>query len=125
MLASEYTSPKTAVVGVEPAGADDAFQSLKAGKIVENENPQTIADGLRTNLGDKTFNIIQPRVREIVTVSDEAIVEAMKLFWQRLKLVVEPSGAITLAAFLEKKLDFKNRRVGLILSGGNIDFPQA
>ena len=120
-LAVRGLSTGTAVAGVEPSGADDAYRSLKQGEILPSLNPKTIADGLLTSLGSNTFPIIQQHVREIVTVDDGAIIESMRLLWKRLKVVIEPSSAVPLAALLEKKLDVKGQRVGIILSGGNVD----
>ena len=114
-------NPATAVLGAEPAGADDAFRSLQAGKIIPMENPQTIADGLRTSLGELTFPIIQKYVTAIITVSEPAIVEAMRLIWERMKLVVEPSAAVTLAAILTRRNELKGSRIGIVISGGNAD----
>jgi threonine dehydratase len=120
-VAVKELSPETRIIAVEPAGADDAFRSFKAGKIIPSENPTTIADGLLTSLGEKTFPLIQQHVNDIVTVNDDAIVEAMGLIFQRLKLVVEPSAAVPLAAVLADKVDVDQCRVGIILSGGNTD----
>jgi threonine dehydratase len=121
-LSATYFSRSTRVIGVEPEGADDAFRSLKQGKVMENKKAVTIADGLRGQLSLRTFKILQSHISKIVTVKDEAISAAMKLLWERMKIVVEPSGAIVLAALLENKLKIKGKRVGLILSGGNVDF---
>jgi len=114
-------SPRTLVMGTEPEGADDAFRSLKEGRIVVCENPKTIADGLRMFLGNLTFPIIQKHVSGIITVSEEAIVQGMKLVWERMKIVIEPSSAVPVAALLEKKFDFRGMRIGVILTGGNVD----
>jgi threonine dehydratase len=115
-------SPSTQVIGVEPVIADDAFRSLQEGKIVPSQYPMTIADGLRTSLGTLTFPIIQKFVNKIVTVSEEAIIEAMRLMWERTKIIIEPSSAVPLAALLNKKHEFSDRKIGIIISGGNIDF---
>lgn len=120
-LAATALSPGTAVIAAEPEQADDAFRSLQAGRIVPQEHPDTIADGLRTSLGDKTFPIIQRHVRGIVTVSEEVIVEAMRLVWERMKLVIEPSAAVPLGALLSKRSEIQGRCIGIILSGGNVD----
>jgi threonine dehydratase len=120
-LSTHYLSPSTKVIAAEPEGADDACRSLKEGKIIPSTNPKTIADGLLTSLGDKTFPIIQKYVEQIVTVNDEAIITAMRYIWERMKIIVEPSAAISFAALLKKKLDAKNKRIGIILSGGNVD----
>jgi len=109
------------VIGAEPAGADDAFQSFTSGKLILSDNPKTIADGLLTSLSPLTFEIIKDNVSEIVTVSEEGIVAAMRLLFERMKQVVEPSGAVPLAAVLEHRDLFADRRVGIILSGGNVD----
>jgi len=109
------------VIGVEPKNADDAYRSLKAGKIIPQKKPNTIADGLRTSLGNNTFRIIREKVDQIITVSEEEIVEAMRFVWERMKLVVEPSGAVSLAGVLSKQIDLQSKRVGIIISGGNID----
>ena len=114
-------SPRTQIIAGEPAGADDACRSLQAGKILPCINPNTIADGLRTSLGDKTFPIIKKYVHRIVTVSDEFIIEAMRLVWERMKIIIEPSAAVPLGVLLQKKLDVTGKRVGIILSGGNVD----
>lgn len=109
------------VFAAEPQAADDAARSLAAGRIIPVEAPQTIADGLRTSLGELTFPIIQKHVAAILTVDEPAIVEAMRLVWQRMKLVIEPSAAVPVAALLVHPNCFANRRIGVILSGGNID----
>lgn len=114
-------SPKTAVFGAEPEGADDACRSLKEGKIIPSANPKTIADGLLTSLGDKTFPIIQKYVKQILIASDDAIVAAMRYIWERMKIIVEPSAAVPLAALLEKRASISGKRIGIILSGGNVD----
>jgi threonine dehydratase len=109
------------VWGAEPAGADDAHRSLAAGRLIPVEEPDTIADGLRTSLGQHTFPILLARVAEIACVRDTEIVTAMRLLWERLKLVVEPSGAVPLAVAMRRRRELAGRRVGLILSGGNVD----
>ena len=119
-LAASFFSPKTIVIGAEPAGSDDAFRSLQSGKIEEAQS-NTIADGLLTKLGDKTFPIIQEGVKEIITVTDEEIIAAMRLIWERLKIIVESSCAVPFAAVLKSKQKFLGKRVGIILSGGNVD----
>jgi threonine dehydratase len=122
MIAGKGISPGIKIIAVEPEGADDAYRSWKAGEIIPMVSPKTVADGLLTSLGDKTFPIIQRLVDEIVTVSDEGILKAMKLIWERAKLVVEPSGAVPLAALLEGKVSLAGKKVGIILSGGNVGF---
>jgi threonine dehydratase len=114
-------SPLTKVIACEPNGADDAYQSFKTGRLFPSISPKTIADGLLTSLGELPFQIIQKHVDDVVTVSDEAIVKAMRLVWERMKIVIEPSSAVPLAAILENKVETKGKRVGIILSGGNID----
>jgi threonine dehydratase len=120
-IAAKGLEPSIKVYGAEPAGADDAFQSLRAGRIIPQTDPHTIADGLRSSLGDKTFAVIRARADGIGTASEEAIVAAMRLLWEKLRLVIEPSGAVPLACLLAKKLPVERRRVGIILSGGNVD----
>ena len=120
-LAAKGLSPRTVVVGAEPEGADDACRSFQAGKILPMETPDTIADGLLATLGDKTFPIIREHVREIVTVSDADIVEAMRQMWERMKIVVESSAAVPLAALLQGALRAEEKRIGVIVSGGNVD----
>ncbi len=119
-MSARFFSPKTVVIGAEPAGSDDAFRSLQSGKIEEAQS-NTIADGLLTKLGDKTFPIIQEGVKEIITVTDEEIIAAMRLIWERLKIIVESSCAVPFAAVLKSKQKFLGKRVGIILTGGNVD----
>ena len=114
-------SPATRVVAAEPAGADDAFRSLQEGRIVPSVNPKTVCDGLLTSLGTLTFAIIRERVAQIVTVSDTATISAMRHIWERMKIIIEPSAAVTLGALLEGKLTVSGLRIGMILSGGNVD----
>jgi threonine dehydratase len=121
-LSAKYFSPSTKVIGVEPKGADDAFRSIRDNKIYPSVNPQTIADGLLTSLKKRTFNIIKENVDEILTVEEKTIAEALFLIMERLKLVVEPSAVVTLAAVLENREKFAGKNIGLILSGGNLDF---
>ena len=120
-LAAYYFSPETRVIAGEPAGADDAWQSLQAGKIIPQENPQTIADGLRTSLGDKTYTIIKDHLEDIIKVDEKEIIEAMRLVWERMKIIIEPSSAVPLAAVLKNKDRWAGKRLGIILSGGNVD----
>ncbi|MEM9672269.1 MAG: pyridoxal-phosphate dependent enzyme [Cyclobacteriaceae bacterium] len=120
-LSTHYLLPQAEVISGEPTGADDAFRSLQAGKIIPSEQPNTIADGLLTSLGDKTFPIIQEYVKEIITVSDEEIIVAMRLIWERMKIIIEPSCAVPLAALLQCPSSFSGKRVGIILTGGNVD----
>jgi len=109
------------VIGAEPERADDAHRSMKAGEIIPSENPKTIADGLLTSLGPLTFPIIQSHVERIVTVSESGIIESMKFVWERAKIVIEPSAAVAVAVLWERKIDLSGRKVGVILSGGNVD----
>ncbi len=113
--------PHASVIAGEPKGADDAYRSLQAGHIIPAESPDTIADGLLTSLGSETFPIIQKLVAEIITVSDEEIIAAMRLIWERMKIIIEPSCAVPLAAVLQQKENFKGKRIGIILTGGNVD----
>lgn len=114
-------SPQTRIIGAEPAAADDTYRSFRAGHIVPFGVPDTIADGLRTAVGKLTFPIIARHVTDVVRVTEEAIVEAMRLTWQRTKLIIEASAAVPLAALLEGAVDVRDARVGIILSGGNVD----
>lgn len=120
-IAVKGINPNIEVVAVEPEGADDAFRSFGLGELQPQTNPQTIADGLRAGLGELNFDIIRKHVDTIITVSDALIVEAMQLQWTRMKQVVEPSGAVSFAGLLEHPERFRNRRVGVIISGGNVD----
>ena len=120
-IASRGIDPSIRVYGAEPAGADDAWQSLQSGRIVPQTDPRTIADGLRSSLGVKTFAVLSTLVESIGTTSEEAIVRAMRLTWDKLKLVIEPSAAVPLAALLERKLPVAGGRVGIVISGGNVD----
>jgi threonine dehydratase len=101
--------------------ADDAYRSLQTGAIVPSGQPKTIADGLLTSLGSLTFPIIQKRVEQIITVSEQSIVDSMKFVWERAKLIIEPSAAVAVAVLWEKKIDLAGLKVGVILSGGNVD----
>ncbi len=121
ILAAKYFSEKCKVVGGEPKNVDDAYRSLQSGKIEFNESTNTIADGLRTFLGDRNFPIIKEGVEKIIRVEEKEIINAMKLIWERMKIVVEPSSAVALAALLKNKEDYKNKDIGIIISGGNVD----
>ncbi|HET7179124.1 MAG TPA: pyridoxal-phosphate dependent enzyme [Chryseosolibacter sp.] len=123
-LAARYFSTNTVVVGAEPEGADDAYRSLETG-MIEPSQSDTVADGLLTTLGTLTFPIIQDTIKSIITVSDVEIITAMRLIWDRLKIIVEPSAAVPFAAVLKSKAQFRNKNVGIILSGGNIDLERA
>lgn len=120
-LSTRALSPVAMMLGAEPEGADDAARSLREGRIIPAENPQTIADGLRTSLGSLTFEIIKSNVHAIHTAPDSAIIDAMRLIWQRMKIIVEPSSAVPLAILLFNKIATKGKRIGIILSGGNVD----
>jgi threonine dehydratase len=120
-IAAAGVSPGTLVVAAEPKNADDAYQSFHAGRIVPAGNPETIADGLRTSLGDLTFPIIRKHVSYIATVTEAGIISAMRLLWERMKIVVEPSAAVPLGALLEHPNRFKGKKMGVIVSGGNVD----
>jgi len=120
-IAATETRPGLRVIAAEPELADDAFRSLQAGTILPSRNPKTIADGLLTSLGTLTFPIIRERVEQIVTVSEAAIIDAMRFTWERAKIVIEPSAAVPLGLLFERKIDLTGRRVGVILSGGNVD----
>jgi len=120
-LAARYLAPYVQVVAAEPRGADDAFRSLREGRLLPSLHPNTIADGLRTSLGQLTFPILRALLAGVVTVSEEAILAAMRLVWERMKILIEPSAAVPVAALLEGGLQAAGRRVGIILSGGNLD----
>lgn len=120
-LATRWLQPGARVVAGEPAGADDAWRSLQAGAVTPAERIDTIADGLRATIAPRTFAVIREHVDQIVTVSDEAIVGAMRLIWMAMKIVVEPSSAVPLAALLQARETIAGRRVGVILTGGNVD----
>jgi len=120
-VASKGISPKIQVMAVEPSRADDAARSFAAGRLIPSVDPRTIADGLLTSLSDRTFALIQKYVDGIVTVSEEGIVNAMRTIWEVMKLVVEPSGAVSYAGVIERRVQVKGKRVGIILSGGNLD----
>lgn len=120
-LALRESSPATRLVGAEPAAADDAKRSLASGSIEPSGDPKTIADGLRTSLGKRPFSIISHHVSEIVTATDRELIDAMRFVWERLKIVIEPSSAVVVAPLLARAIDLEGKRVGAILSGGNVD----
>lgn len=120
-VAAATLRPGLRVIGVEPAGADDAARSLAAGRIVPCAHPQTIADGLRATIGERPFAEIRRYVADIVTVSEEAIVGAMRHIWEVMKIIVEPSAAVAYAAIAAGRLEVRGQRVGVVLSGGNLD----
>jgi len=120
-LAARYFGENCVVYAGEPQEANDAYRSLKSGRIETNKTTNTIADGLRTQLGTNNFPIIKKNVSKIICVSENEIINAMKLIWERLKIVVEPSSAVAFAAILNQKELMKNKKIGIILSGGNVD----
>ncbi|CAG0964413.1 partial threonine dehydratase, partial [Anaerolineae bacterium] len=120
-IAATETKKGIRVIAGEPELADDAFRSMEAGKIIPSENPKTLADGLLTSLGTLTFPIIQKNVERIVTVSEAGIVEAMRFVWERAKIIIEPSSAVAIAVLWEKKIDLSRLKIGVIISGGNVD----
>lgn len=119
-LTVKAISAKTKMIAVEPELANDAYRSFKSGHLHPALPPKTIADGLLTSLGDKTFGIIQNFVDDIVTVDESSILEAMRMIWERMKIIIEPSSAVPLAAIINHKVDVTGKRVGIILSGGNV-----
>jgi len=120
-LSTYYFSPATKIIAAEPTNADDAYQSFYQKKFVPSVNPDTIADGLRTSLGSLTFPIIRRLVSDILTVNDQATIEAMKLIWERMKIIIEPSSAVALAIVIKHKHRFEGQKIGIIISGGNVD----
>src|SRR5207244_11960351 len=120
-IAVKSMRPKIKVIAVEPANADDAAQSFRAGRRLITEKKFTIADGLRTNIGAPNFAILQRYVGDIVTVSEEEIVSAMRMIWKTIKIIIEPSSAVTYAAMVENKIDGSGKRVGIVLTDGNSD----
>ena len=120
-LSAHYFSNKTKVYGGEPEGADDAFRSFKKGELIPQLSPYTIADGLLTSLGEKPFRIIQKYVKDILIVNESEIISAMRLVWERMKIIIEPSCAVPLAAVTRNKDQFEGQRIGIILTGGNVD----
>lgn len=120
-VASKSLKPSISVIGVEPEGADDAYRSFRSGKIEPLPNPQTIADGLRATLGQKPFAEIRRHVDDIITVSEEAIVASMRQIWEVMKIIVEPSGAVAYAAVFARRFPNQGRKIGIVLSGGNLD----
>lgn len=120
-LSVKYFAPKITVIGAEPLGADDAFRSIRDGVIYPSIEPKTIADGLLTSLSQKTFNIINENVEQILTASEKSIIEAMQLIWERMKIIIEPSSALPLATIIENRDLFANKKIGIIISGGNVE----
>ena len=119
LLAAQGKNPEISVYGAEPQEADDTIRSLKAGHIVQNATVNTIADGLRAQIGTLTFPIVQQHVTAVIPVSEEEIIAALRMLWERLKIVVEPSSSVTLAAVLKAPESFNGKKIGLLLSGGN------
>ncbi|MBT8399010.1 MAG: pyridoxal-phosphate dependent enzyme, partial [Rhodothermia bacterium] len=125
-IAVKSTNPNTQVIGVEPAAADDATRSFYSGELVTIRDPETIADGARTpSLGSVTFPLVLRYVDDMVTVSEEEIVDAMRFLWERMKIVVEPTGALAAAAILSGKFDVAGKQVAAVISGGNVDLKRA
>lgn len=120
-LSTKALLPYARVIAAEPAGADDAFRSFYSKILVPSVAPKTIADGLLTSLGSITFQVILNEVDQIITVSEESIIAAMRMIWERMKIIVEPSSAVPLAAILDNKTTFSGKKTGIILSGGNVD----
>lgn len=120
-LSGKYFSPHSKVYGAEPEIVNDAYRSFHGEGIVKNERIDTIADGLRTNLSEKTYEIIKANLEDIITVSEEMIIKAMRLIWERMKIIIEPSCAVPLAAVMTNPELFKGEKVGMILTGGNVD----
>lgn len=120
-IAVTAISPRTRVIAAEPERADDAYRSFYSGRLIPSENPDTIADGLLTSLGDLTFPIIMRHVKDVVTVSETLIVAAMRAIWERAKMIVEPSAAVPIGALLAGRVEFSGKRIGIIISGGNVD----
>ena len=123
-LAATYFGKDCSVIGGEPFEVDDAYRSLHSGRIEGNKSTNTIADGLKTVLGDKNFPIIQKYVNRIIRVTEEEIITTMQLIWERMKIIVEPSSAVALAALIREKESFKGKKIGIIISGGNVDLKQ-
>lgn len=120
-VAAKSIRPRIKVIAAEPANADDTAQSFRAKKRIVTEKKATIADGLRTNVGEQTFPIIQRYVDDVVTVSEDAIVSAMRTIWETMKIIIEPSAAVSYAAIVDRKIDIAGKRVGIIVTGGNVD----
>jgi threonine dehydratase len=123
-LAAHWFSPSTEVIAAEPQNVDDASRSLKSGHIEINETADTIADGLRTNLGDVNFPIIKELVQQVMLVSEKEIIYAMKWVWERMKIIIEPSSAVAVAAIIKYKTQMEGKNVGIIISGGNVDMQE-
>jgi threonine dehydratase len=120
-LATRWLEPEASVIAAEPAGADDAWRGFTSGEWTAQTSPATIADGLLSSMGKRNFAVMREHVAGVLTASEAAIIEAMRLIWTSMKIIVEPSGAVPLAAMLQHPEAFAGRRVGMILSGGNVD----
>ncbi|GAB5408618.1 MAG: pyridoxal-phosphate dependent enzyme [Balneolaceae bacterium] len=120
-ITTKSISQKIKVIGTEPEQADDAYKSFKAGKLIPAYQTNTIADGLRTSLGVLPFSIIKDKVDDLVTVSEESIIEAMRFIWERMNIIIEPSCAVPVAAIFERKVNIEGKKVGIIITGGNVD----
>ena len=123
-IAVKGLCPRAKVIAVEPKNADDAYRSFKSGKLFPSVNPNTIADGLLTSLSQRTFSIVCEKVDDIITVTESEIIESMRLLWERMKMVVEPSGAVSLAGLLKLGNEVRGKRIGVIISGGNIELDE-
>ena len=120
-LIVKYIMPRTEVILAEPKNADDAYRSFKSGKLKTVKDPDTIADGLKVSLGERNFEIIRDNVSDILLVTEKEIVNAMRIIWERMKIIIEPSCAVPLAAVIKNKERFKGKRIGIIITGGNVD----
>ena len=120
-LALSNVAPEIKIYAAEPKNADDAYRSFKAGHIIADDNPVTVADGLKTPLKDLTWHFVSNHVEDILIATEQQIIDAMKLIWQRMKIVIEPSSAVPLATILKNKNTFAGKRVGVIITGGNVD----
>lgn len=120
-LAAKSIKPEIQVIGAEPANADDAYRSFQKGELIPVKNPDTIADGLRTSLGELPFSLIRQYVDDIVTVPEESIIEAMRYVWERMNMIIEASCAVAVAVVFDGKVDVKGKKVAIIITGGNVD----
>jgi threonine dehydratase len=120
-IAAKSMRPQIKVIAIEPANADDAAQSFRAGRRLVTGKKFTIADGLRTNIGEPNFEIVQRYVDDVVTVSEEGIVSSMRMIWETMKIIIEPSAAVPYAALLESQIDATGKRIGIVVTGGNVD----
>ena len=120
-LTLSNVSPETAIYAAEPKNADDVYRSFHAGEIIEDDSPQTVADGLKVSLRPRTWHFVSKYVSDVLLATEAEIIDAMYLTWQRMKIVIEPSSAVPLATILKNKSLFEGKRVGVILTGGNVD----